>query len=100
MGLRFILAFVKSQTSCRFSHPERIFFPEEHRKKHVRMSVSSFWVCLRVPEVSALAVSHDAPLHLQPGGVKEAIVRVTLRHVAATYDPEWEKLFPLYPECL
>lgn len=28
--------------------------------------------------------------------VKEAIVPVTLRHVACTYDTEWEKLFPLY----
>lgn len=29
--------------------------------------------------------------------VKEAIVPVTVRHVACTYDTEWEKLFPLYP---
>lgn len=28
--------------------------------------------------------------------VKEAIVPVTLRHVACIYDTEWEKLFPLY----
>lgn len=29
--------------------------------------------------------------------VKEAIVPITLRHVACTYDTKWEKLFPLYP---
>lgn len=29
--------------------------------------------------------------------VKEAIVSVTLRHVACTYDTEWEKRFPFCP---
>lgn len=53
---------------------------------------------LRSTELS-LSASHDAPP--QPGEkksqVKEAIVPVTARHVACTYDTEWEKSFPLYP---
>lgn len=48
------------------------------------------------PSACLLPMMH-LPISSLARAVKEAIVPVTLRHVACTYDTEWEKLFPLYP---
>lgn len=48
------------------------------------------------PSACLLPMMH-LPISSPAKAVKEAIVPVTLRDVACTYDTEWEKWFPLYP---